>query len=278
MIVRDEVAALPRCLDALWCALDDVAFTDTGSTDGTAEWLRAKTGVEPERVAFDPRIDRFDVVRNHNAARLRTDWVLHLDADEVLTPGDLARLIDAAGAADGAMLPWITTTPEGRFDDYKCPLVRRGVPHVGRVHENLQQGLRARGMRAVYVAEARLDHLPDPTRAGAKQRRYREALGRAVAEDPSDARSWWFLGEDARAVGAVDDAATAFERAAAGDARRFPVEVASAALARAELGGDAGRWRAAALDVWRATRDDFEWAARPDVAALPEASFAALGR
>lgn len=88
LLTFNEAANLPRCLAALaWC--DDIVTVDSGSTDGTLEIARA-AGV---RVLSRP-FDDFATQRNFGLDHgdLRNEWVLHLDADEVVTEAFRARL------------------------------------------------------------------------------------------------------------------------------------------------------------------------------------------
>jgi glycosyltransferase involved in cell wall biosynthesis len=88
LLTYNEEINLSRCLNALtWC--DDVVVVDSGSTDATVSI--AKT--------FGARVltrtfDNFAAQRNFglDTADLRHDWVLHLDADEVVTDVFLATL------------------------------------------------------------------------------------------------------------------------------------------------------------------------------------------
>jgi glycosyltransferase involved in cell wall biosynthesis len=96
LLVFNEEANLGRCLEALtWC--DDVVAVDSGSTDGSVELLRS-FGV---RVLHRP-FDNFANQRNFGLENgsLRHEWVLHLDADEVVTPEFLSAL-NALTPADG---------------------------------------------------------------------------------------------------------------------------------------------------------------------------------
>lgn len=84
----NEAANLPRCLDSLtWC--DDVVLVDSGSTDGTVEIAKAHN----VRVLRRP-FDDFASQRNFGLtnAAFKHDWILHLDADEALTPAFTERL------------------------------------------------------------------------------------------------------------------------------------------------------------------------------------------
>ena len=92
ILTLNEADNLPRCLDALaWC--DDVVVLDSGSTDGTVELARARGA----RVLERP-FDDFATQRNFgiDAGDWRHEWILHLDADEVVTPDlveELARRV-----------------------------------------------------------------------------------------------------------------------------------------------------------------------------------------
>ncbi len=104
IITLDEAQDLPRCLDSVAWA-DEIVVVDSGSTDGTRELCRERAGVrlvEQPFLGFGPQ-KRFAV------ARASHDWVLSLDADEVVTPelaDEIRRLLagDTGGLA-GASLP-----------------------------------------------------------------------------------------------------------------------------------------------------------------------------
>jgi glycosyltransferase involved in cell wall biosynthesis len=80
VLTYNEEANLPRCLASVAWA-DDVVVVDSFSTDRTVEVARAH-GARVVQRAFDG----FAGQRNFglDAAGLRHEWVLHLDADEVV--------------------------------------------------------------------------------------------------------------------------------------------------------------------------------------------------
>jgi glycosyltransferase involved in cell wall biosynthesis len=99
ILTKNEAENLPRCLDSVSFS-DDVLVLDSGSTDDTCAIAQARGA----RVMTRP-FDSFGRQRNYamEAGGLRHDWVLHLDADEVVTPelkSELQRI-----AAAGSNLP-----------------------------------------------------------------------------------------------------------------------------------------------------------------------------
>ncbi len=80
MIVRNEEATLPGCLEAARDAVDEIVIVDTGSTDRTVE-IATSFGA---RVAHFEWCDDFSAARNAALDLVTARWVLHLDADEEL--------------------------------------------------------------------------------------------------------------------------------------------------------------------------------------------------
>jgi glycosyltransferase involved in cell wall biosynthesis len=90
LICRDEARRLPGWLAANAPAADEVVAVDSGSGDGTPELLRA-AGARVEVRGWSGYADQ----RNRAAELCTGDWVLFLDADELMDAelaGALARL------------------------------------------------------------------------------------------------------------------------------------------------------------------------------------------
>ncbi len=81
MIVKNEEASLPQCLNSVKDAVDEMVILDTGSTDRTLEIAR-EFGA---RVYQFEWCNDFSVARNQALNYVQGKWVLVLDADEVLT-------------------------------------------------------------------------------------------------------------------------------------------------------------------------------------------------
>lgn len=104
IIACDEADSLPRLLDSVSGAFDQVALADTGSTDATVEvfttWAEREAREFP---GFTWAVDRFDWQDDFAAARtfadslLTTDWLAFADADDTLVGADELRpLIEEA--------------------------------------------------------------------------------------------------------------------------------------------------------------------------------------
>ncbi len=82
MIVRDGAAGLRRCLDSVSGLVDRIVIGDTGSVDKTAS-IAKDFGAKLISVPWEADFSR---ARNHVLAQARCDWILFLDADEMLDP------------------------------------------------------------------------------------------------------------------------------------------------------------------------------------------------
>ncbi len=103
MIVKDEAAVIERCLRSVRHLVDTWDIVDTGSSDDTAEIiLRVMRGI-PGQLHRRPWVD-FATNRNEalELARPRADYLLIIDADDVLAPGigwEMPHLAHLSGAA-----------------------------------------------------------------------------------------------------------------------------------------------------------------------------------
>ena len=81
-IVKNEAKSLPQCLESVKDVVDEMIVLDTGSTDNTVEIAR-ELGAEVYHFQW---CNDFAIARNEALDRVRGEWVLVLDADEILTP------------------------------------------------------------------------------------------------------------------------------------------------------------------------------------------------
>ncbi len=89
MIVKDEEETLARCLDGVKNCVDEIIVADTGSTDRTRE-IAEQYGC---RVYPFQWTDDFSAARNFAFSKASGDYLLWLDADDVVTPENAERLV-----------------------------------------------------------------------------------------------------------------------------------------------------------------------------------------
>ncbi len=84
MIVKNESGVLGRCLDSIKDLVDEIIVVDTGSEDDTIDVAR-KRGA---KIFSYPWRDNFSAARNFSFSKAAMDYILWLDADDVLEPED----------------------------------------------------------------------------------------------------------------------------------------------------------------------------------------------
>ncbi|MEK8132667.1 glycosyltransferase [Paenibacillus filicis] len=80
MIVKNEEASIERCLASVKPYADELIVVDTGSTDRTISLAEA-AGAQVHTFEWN---DNFADARNYSLEQATGDWILWLDADEVL--------------------------------------------------------------------------------------------------------------------------------------------------------------------------------------------------
>lgn len=123
MIVRDEEPVIGRCLSAVAQFADEIIVVDTGSRDRTKAIARTYT----DQVYSEPWRDDFAAARNASYRKARCDYVMWMDADDVVRPAQaqlLRRRMDALpDTVDGVLLPYAEHEP-GRADVFDSYLLR----------------------------------------------------------------------------------------------------------------------------------------------------------
>lgn len=261
MIVKDEEAVIERCLTSAIPYIDSALIIDTGSSDRTRE---IAAGILMEDVV----VERPWVDYGHNRAEALAlagegydGHLLIIDAD-MTVHGDLPLLI-----AD-------SNNVEIRDGDHthSLPIVlKAGHPwtYVGAVHEYLDSpepfSKATTPLNGFWV-----EHHGDGARSRGGSRDTLEAdralLERAVALDPGDARSTFYLAQTLRWLGEFSQAAVLYERRAAMGG--FPEEVWYARYQQGNCYLWLGDERAAVvlLDAWNLR----PWRAEPLMALARE--------
>ena len=143
MIVRNEEAVLRRCLDSVKGVFDEIIIVDTGSEDSTKQIAREYTDKVYD---FSWQYD-FSAARNYSFSLCSSDYVMWLDADDVLTEKNKQALIALKNSMDGSVNAYFLlyeSDPDERgncrFFFYRERIFKRscGFLWKGAVHEYVE--------------------------------------------------------------------------------------------------------------------------------------------
>lgn len=91
-ILKDEIENLPKFCESIAGVFDEYHFTDTGSTDGSIDWLdkNAKSILKCDNVHIHhfKWINDFSAARNHALPFIKSDYWMWMDLDDVLMNQD----------------------------------------------------------------------------------------------------------------------------------------------------------------------------------------------
>ncbi|MEW6327176.1 MAG: glycosyltransferase [Thermodesulfobacteriota bacterium] len=104
MIVKNEGAYLSKCLNSVRSVVDEIVIVDTGSTDRTIEIARNYGA----KVIEHPWNDDFSEARNVSLDHATGDWILVLDADEVIAEMDLPKVWELCQSKEFAAFSFTT--------------------------------------------------------------------------------------------------------------------------------------------------------------------------
>ncbi len=90
LIVKDEERVLGRCLHAAAQFADELIVVDTGSKDRSIEIA----GEYTDKVYTEPWQNSFAKARNFAASKAGCDHVMWLDADDVINPDEIRKLVE----------------------------------------------------------------------------------------------------------------------------------------------------------------------------------------
>jgi glycosyltransferase involved in cell wall biosynthesis/Flp pilus assembly protein TadD len=218
MIVKDEEANLPACLESVQDLVDEIIVVDTGSTDGTKE-VAARFGA---RVVDFAWVDSFAEARNETLRHASGDWIFWMDADDRLDEDNRVRLhaLFAGLAVDNVAfvmqclcLPDPATGVATAVDHVR---LFRNLPELRwsyRVHEQILPAVR-RCRGEVRRTDVVIQHTgyQDPAMRARKLERDLHLLQLENAERPDDPFTLFNLGMVYQEMGKLGDAVPLFRR------------------------------------------------------------------
>ena len=228
MIVKDEAAHLPAALLSIKPLADDLVVVDTGSSDRTCDIAR----VFGARLFSFPWTGSFSEARNFSLSKALGQWILVLDADEVLAQADLPplrALLEGSAAPTAYSFTTRNYTEEITRKNWSAnvgeyPGEERGrgwtpsdkvrlfpndsqVRFQGAVHELLELSLVHAGIR-INACDVPVHHYGklDPVKNAEKQERYYLLGLKKLSETEASVESLTELALQATELGRFEEA------------------------------------------------------------------------
>jgi len=191
VIGRDEADHIRHCIRSVNEIAREVIYVDTGSTDNT----QAIAFQHGARVLAIPWPGSFSEARKFALDRSAAEWVLMLDADEVLTEEGQRQIVDLVSNAspdEGGYILKICTFLDGSLSPVNCHLTgscrlfrKIGACYRGAAGEEVVTSLLFSG-RTVAPAEVAINHLhyqAKPDHIAQKRQWKKDCLSQELQED-----------------------------------------------------------------------------------------------
>lgn len=214
IIVRDEAEFLDGCLASLHGLVDEIVVVDTGSVDDTVAVARRHGAV----IGHEPWQEDFATPRNRSLDLASGRWILYIDADERVRPGD-HDAVRAQLEADEEhvslrvrFVPRVNWTP---YREFRLWRHRPDIRFVGAMHETMlgaiervaaNEGLQIADLDDLVPQGLTIEHFGYEGDQSHKHARNEPMLRAALVDSPDRpflydhlARIYEELGDDVRA-------------------------------------------------------------------------------
>jgi len=219
LIVKNEEAVLERCIESMQGAYDELVIVDTGSTDGTMDIIKRWADIYDE---FE-WVDDFAAARNRAFNIATGDWLMWVDADDILREGDAAKFYERMKVHDenkdiiGVNFPYIYshesvgTGEIPNFKYHRLRIVRASVGKgswTGRVHEYIKHD----SSKTIKDDSVEFHHYRDEGKGTPNTARNLRILQKVVDEATPEEkpRYLFYYGKECMYNGLYDEAEKAF--------------------------------------------------------------------
>lgn len=210
MIVKDEERNITDCLESIKDVADEIIVVDTGSTDKTKEVVSKYTS---DIYDFN-WVDDFSAARNYSLSKATGDFILWLDADDVVeNPQDILPLLkESFDAHDFNIIYGNDNFSQARlFRNY------RNIRFAGRVHEYpvldgmfFEQSSDFPTPQKIVShqreTKINIQHKTEKYSTENRSERNSRILRKELQEDPNNPRTLFYLGNALKELGQYDEA------------------------------------------------------------------------
>lgn len=215
MIVKNEDQVLGRILSQARTFCDELIIVDTGSTDNTVQ-LAESFGA---KVFHFEWIDDFAAARNDAFSHCTSDWIIWLDADDVITEANQQKFLSLKDTVLSDDWDAIVCSYQIAFDaSGQClvsmpreRLLRRNAGGSWRfpIHEAFVLPGQARVLNRLDIAIEH--HKPDQYVERSSDRNLK-LLTQLIAQGDDSPRTWYYYGKELRQHQRLTEAVQAFDK------------------------------------------------------------------
>jgi len=213
IIVKNEENNLEKCLNSIRDFIDEIIVVDTGSDDKTKE-IAKRLGAK----VFDFKwTNDFSAARNFALKQTSCDWVLQLDADEILAEGEGAKIRELTKRDDicGAILQ-IHNKFENESKNFFHTNLRifrnaKGVLYEGKLHESVINSLKLLNKKIIN-ADIKIIHYGYFEKDKIKHERNIAFLKEELEQNPKRTHLHFYLGRDYFVYGNYEGAIKHFNK------------------------------------------------------------------
>ncbi|MBD3259672.1 glycosyltransferase [Candidatus Woesearchaeota archaeon] len=223
MIVKNEEDCLERCLNSVKNLADEIIIVDTGSTDKTKEIAKRFT----EKILDFKWIDDFSAARNFSIKHAKSDWILVLDADEMISDEDIyviKDLVEKKNAVAYSLNQVDYVKAQGRYGvlgqnkeiqdrmpTFSKPIARlfrnkKGFSYRNKIHEVIEPSIESSGHN-IEPSNVQILHIVDENDFSLeKQHNYLKLGLEQIKNDPSNSKQYVDVAKLYLLQGNADDA------------------------------------------------------------------------
>ena len=218
VIARNEEKNIAHCIESVKGLVDEIVVVDTGSEDKTVEIARS-LGARVYRYKWD---NNFSNARNYAIEKMRSRWILLLDADEELDRSAWAPLREFIETTDldGAHFRVRNYTGSYSPDRYNLHNALRLLRNNGKykfsgaIHEQITRDGQGNpgGFAVLDLIVHHYGYLDEAVAEKNKRARNLPILEKMLAEQPEDAFTLFNLGNEYLSAGDMEKALSYYAR------------------------------------------------------------------
>jgi glycosyltransferase involved in cell wall biosynthesis len=213
MIVKNEEKNLPTALRSVEGFADEVVVVDTGSEDRTVEVARSHDA----KVFHFPWCDDFAAARNESLKHATKDYILWLDGDDEIDADNRRLIKEHLRKNRGkAVFLNVTSVEQNRAKAVRQLRMfpnRKGIRFQGRIHEQVFDSVKARGVQPSVCGAAILHHgYSDAGDTDKKLKRNLALLEAELNDNPENIACLYFLGRTLDGLKRTEEALACYDR------------------------------------------------------------------